>query len=237
MTATTPARPPYARIPPTDNSEPPQTLTEVDRELKKIERQQQGLYQPKVITHARSPYTIAGTDYLILADATAGAVSVVFPAAARVDGMHVTIVKVDVSANAVTLSGTFNGVVNPSLGAQYAAITIDAGSGVYYGGLAFTGFPSFTTTGVTNAAKTIIPVPTVGEQGIVWISGDDGGGNTFVDSIVYRWGGTANTFALTSTNTQGAPPTRFYNPSLGALQITMGAAGTFTVVATLMTLQ
>lgn len=121
---TTLARVPYARL-------APPNAPEVDRELQKIERFSTGLFVPLVLVSARSPYSIKGTEWLILCDCTAGAITLTFPLAARVDGLFVTVVKTDATANAVTLSGTFSGVVNPTLTAQHATRIIQAGNGVY----------------------------------------------------------------------------------------------------------
>jgi hypothetical protein len=134
----TPARIPFSLLPvgaPTGNA-PSASASDVNRELQRIQRQQTGLFQPRVLVHGMggdpSPYIVRGTDWLILADATAGAISIVFPDAARLDGLRVTVVKTDSSTNAVTLTGTFSGLTNPTLAAQYRAKQIDAGNGVWY---------------------------------------------------------------------------------------------------------
>jgi hypothetical protein len=121
----TPARVPFSRL-------AASTFAGVDQNFQRIERQQQGLFQPKVITHARTGYQVQASDWLILADATDGVVSIVFPDAARLDGLRVTVVKTDASTHAVTLTGTFSGLTNPTLAAQYRAKQIDAGNGVWY---------------------------------------------------------------------------------------------------------
>lgn len=118
------ARTPFAR---SDTA----TFADVDQNLKRVEQAQKGVFVPLVLVSARSPYSIKGTEWLILCDCTAGAITLTFPPAARVDGLHVTVVKTDASANVVTLSGTFSGVSNPTLTAQHALRTIDAGNGVY----------------------------------------------------------------------------------------------------------
>lgn len=121
----TPARTPYARS-------QPSTIADVNVELKKIAAQQQGAFTPLVLVSARSPYTVQSTDWFILCDCSSGPIAVIFPAAARVDGMNVRVVKTDATANQVTLRATISGVTNPVLGAQYAELTIDAGNGVFY---------------------------------------------------------------------------------------------------------
>lgn len=126
MTALPLARRPYARLQDANINDA------VYREFAKVEQQQIGMFVPKTLGAARSPYTVQGTDWLILCDCTAGAITLTFPAAGRLDGFFVQVIKTDVSANAVTLSGTFNGVANPTLTKQYQARTINAGNGVYY---------------------------------------------------------------------------------------------------------
>lgn len=133
-TATTPARKPYARS-------PVASIPDVGRELQKIERQQAGLFQPRVITHALSPYTIQATDWFIVADCTAGAVSIVFPRAAGLNGLEVAVVKADSTTNAVTLTGTISGFTNTKLASQYMAKIIKSGNAVWY----------FTVGGATSA--------------------------------------------------------------------------------------
>lgn len=120
----TPARVPYSRV-------SPSKIEDVDRELTKIERQQAGMFIPTLLVAARSPYTVKSTDEIILCDTTAGNITLVFPAAARVDGLVCTVIKT-VAANTVTLSGTFNGGASPTLTAQYTGKVIRAGNGVYY---------------------------------------------------------------------------------------------------------
>lgn len=69
--------------------------------------------------------TVLATDGLILCDCTAGALSVTWPTPLPQTKDWVTIVKkIDGSANAVTLVGTFDGVVNPTLAAQYKSKTV-----------------------------------------------------------------------------------------------------------------
>lgn len=131
----TPARTPYAwlRVGTPTSGDPPASSGDVNRELQRIQQQQGGMFQPHLITANQSPYAVKSTDELILADATAGAVSIVLPPAARLDGLPLMVVRIDnVVANAVTLTGTINGVVNPMLATQFAGKIIRAGNGVWY---------------------------------------------------------------------------------------------------------
>lgn len=52
-------------------------------------------------------------------DASGGAVSVTLPSAAGNVGRMISVSKADSSANAVTIIGTVNGTVNPTLTVQY----------------------------------------------------------------------------------------------------------------------
>jgi hypothetical protein len=72
-------------------------------------------------------------DYLILADATAGAVTVTLPPVGESIGALIVVKKSDASANAVTVDGngseTIDGAANVALAAQYDAVTV-ASNGV-----------------------------------------------------------------------------------------------------------
>lgn len=68
--------------------------------------------------------TMQPTDDLILVDATAGAVRYTLLPPSRCAGAVVTIKKIDASANAVTIVGTIDGVVNYTVGPQYAWMTV-----------------------------------------------------------------------------------------------------------------
>ncbi len=125
----TPARVPFARTVVI-------SLTDADLNFQRVESQQKGMFQPRVLVFGMagspSPYTVRATDWLILCDCTNGAITLTFPLAARLDGLLVTVVKTDASANVVTLSGTFNGGVNPTLAARYASKIVQAGNAVWY---------------------------------------------------------------------------------------------------------
>src|SRR5881394_2222738 len=66
---------------------------------------------------ADSPYTVLSTDETVLVDATAGAVSITLPT--PTSGRVLCVKKIDATASVVTLTGTVDGVVNPTLPAQY----------------------------------------------------------------------------------------------------------------------
>ena len=66
---------------------------------------------------ADSPYTVLSTDETVLVDATAGAVSITLPT--PTSGRVLCVKKIDATASVVTLTGTVDGVVNPTLPTQY----------------------------------------------------------------------------------------------------------------------
>lgn len=71
-----------------------------------------------------STYT-ANPGEQVFADATGGAYAVTLPSVGALLGnSEVTVMKTDSSANAITLTGTVNGVANPTLAAQYNSKTI-----------------------------------------------------------------------------------------------------------------
>lgn len=75
---------------------------------------------------------VEATDDTILCDATAGAFNITLPLASQVQFLRVTIKKIDASANAVTLVGTIDGAVNPTLPAQYKSKTIQSDGSAWY---------------------------------------------------------------------------------------------------------
>ena len=66
---------------------------------------------------ADSPYSVLSSDETVLVDATAGAVSITLPT--PTSGRVLCVKKIDATASVVTLTGTVDGVVNPTLPAQY----------------------------------------------------------------------------------------------------------------------
>lgn len=81
------------------------------------------------------------------------------------------------------------------------------------------------TTGVTTSAVAI----TTAVTGLAYavVAGNDGGGKTFVDQVV--WNGTTNVkTVISSTTVDGAPAARTYTVVLGVLKLTM-ASGTYTI--------
>jgi hypothetical protein len=70
-------------------------------------------------------FTPTVQDRTLLIDTTTGAVTIRLPAPSRVAGLLLTVKKV-AGAAAVTLLGTVDATVNPTLGALYAGITIQS---------------------------------------------------------------------------------------------------------------
>jgi hypothetical protein len=81
-------------------------------------------YAVVVVTFAMSPYVVLASDNVLLVNATGGAVTLTLPAATS--GRILTVKKTDVSANLVTLTGTVDTVVNPTLGTQFQSRVIQA---------------------------------------------------------------------------------------------------------------
>ncbi len=79
---------------------------------------------------ADSPYTVLATDWTILVNATGGAVTVTLPT--PTSGRLLCVKKTDASANAVTLTGTIDGVVNPTLAAQYSTKVIQGDGSAWW---------------------------------------------------------------------------------------------------------
>lgn len=75
-----------------------------------------------------TPITALVTDQLILADATAGAITINLVAVASAAGKTLTVIKTDSSGNAVTLDGnaseTINGSTTHALAAQYNRVRV-----------------------------------------------------------------------------------------------------------------
>lgn len=81
-------------------------------------------FPPILPTNVFGAYTAQTTDHFIFADATTAAFTVTLPNPADVQCMEVTIKKVDASGHAVTVGGTVDGAVNPSLASRYNAMTV-----------------------------------------------------------------------------------------------------------------
>lgn len=74
---------------------------------------------------------VQSTDTILYVDATAGPVTLTLPSPDQVKDLVVTIKKVD-AINVITLIGTVDGATNPTLSAQYQAMTIGSDGLKYY---------------------------------------------------------------------------------------------------------
>lgn len=72
------------------------------------------------------------TDKIILYDATAHAITVQLPQPDQCQRLEITCKKIDASANAITLVGTLDGAVNPTLPTRYKSKTIVSDGSTYY---------------------------------------------------------------------------------------------------------
>jgi hypothetical protein len=88
---------------------------------------------PQIYSTKTSAYSMASTDYGILANATSAAFNLT-PPATTVAGMEVIVKKIDASANAVTVIGTIDGATNYALSTQnkYVRLVTTSTSGTFY---------------------------------------------------------------------------------------------------------
>lgn len=70
--------------------------------------------------------TVTTADDLIVCDATGGAFAVTLPLADQVQYLKVSIIRINGGANAITITGTVSGAVDPTLGSQWSSITIQS---------------------------------------------------------------------------------------------------------------
>lgn len=75
------------------------------------------------VTSKTANYTATGSDDVILCDATSGAFTITLPSAASNTGKVLRLKKTDSSTNAVTISGTVDGITSRALDSQYETLT------------------------------------------------------------------------------------------------------------------
>lgn len=95
----------------------------------KLDQQLIGVEQaipPQHVLTVTDDYTATTADQLIAVDATAGAITITLPAPDRVVAFVVSVVKIDASANAVTIGATVSGVANPTLATRYKSKTMQS---------------------------------------------------------------------------------------------------------------
>lgn len=78
-------------------------------------------YQIKAVTAA---YTVEEKIYCVLANATGGAFTVTLPSPVDRIGREIVIKRMNGGGNAVTIGGTVDGAVNPTLASQYAKMRV-----------------------------------------------------------------------------------------------------------------
>lgn len=100
----------------------------LDTEFQNIERAIHGITSRTVTMDT----SVLGSDDLILADPTSNPITVTFDAANTTKDLMVTVKQINSNANAVTLGGTFDGVLNPTLGAQNNALTVQSDGADYW---------------------------------------------------------------------------------------------------------
>ncbi|MGJ0510257.1 MAG: hypothetical protein ACR652_24695 [Methylocystis sp.] len=97
------------------------TDPKAEAQFKQMQRALQGQLVPRTVTAAA---TLQLTDYLVACDATSAGFTLSLPPVIQAKGMTFLVVKVDSSANAVTLDGngseTINGATTQALSAQWA---------------------------------------------------------------------------------------------------------------------
>lgn len=88
------------------------------------------------VTSIDGDYTATDLDSTVVADATGGNITVTLPQAMTVQGMILTVKKVDGSGNTVTVDGysseTIDGATTKVLSSQYEAITIHSSGSEWF---------------------------------------------------------------------------------------------------------
>jgi hypothetical protein len=116
---------------PVEDNTPPPELNDCEREIKRVLKNQYA------VTALTSNTTLTSAHHYLLCNATGGAFAVTLPAVATVSSA--TFLKeyiiqksyADATANAVTITGTVSGVVNPTLVATGDAISIIGNGSVW----------------------------------------------------------------------------------------------------------
>lgn len=84
------------------------------------------------IRTATSSETVKASDQTVLYNATGGPISATLPSAGQVQGLTVTLKKIDASGNAVTVVGTVDGSANPTLASQWKSLTVQSDGTAWY---------------------------------------------------------------------------------------------------------
>ena len=86
----------------------------------------------KAVTVKTAAYTIGAEDECVVGNMTGGAFAFLLPSPGSFEGREITVAKSDSSSNALTLTGTVNGEVNPTIDTQHTVLTMIALGGVWY---------------------------------------------------------------------------------------------------------
>lgn len=81
---------------------------------------------PQITRIVTAAYTVTTADDLVVGDATGGAFTVTLPLPEQVQFLKVSVKRINGGGNAITIGGTVDGSVNPTLGAQYASMTVQS---------------------------------------------------------------------------------------------------------------
>jgi hypothetical protein len=89
------------------------------------------LFNAQIFT-VTAAYTLKVTDNTILCNCVNNAISITLPSAATAPNKIFTIKKIDVSANAITIVGTVDGTVNPTITMQWQTLKVQSNGVNWY---------------------------------------------------------------------------------------------------------
>jgi hypothetical protein len=160
----------------TDNGNVPSTLFADQNTSSNVNNRLNGLQMTMRTVTGNATLTV--NDFLLLADATSGNLTVTLPSATTIKGAgspFFRIVKIDSSANTVTVSpaaGTLNGAASKALNAQYQSLDVQSDGTNYFiaaaHGISMVGFtvPSFSTIAFGSTAAGYLQVD--GTPKFIW---------------------------------------------------------------------
>ena len=185
-----------------------------------------------VIRNVTAATTMQKNDGMLVCNATAGAITVTLPSPAVGSGQPVTIKKSDATANAITIGGTVDGVLNRTLPQKSDTLVIQSDGTTWFR-------PILTASGIgdaisviTGGAVTSILSLTAGNSiAAVTVFGFElSGPDVFVDRVVFSSLGVFAMGPVELVDVQGTPRARTY--SLGTtLGVALGGAAgqTYTI--------
>ena len=234
----------YTKVPPLERfpqgAELPQVLGRVYKGLAQaVNALSDGFfYNTKSIT---ADYTATVGDMTILADATAGAITVTLPAASDTLGKRYFVKKTDASVNTVTVqssSGNIDGAATKVLSAQYASAEMLSDGAAYQlevasgGGGGATGATGATgPTGATGAAGATGPTGATGAAGATGPGGLPGGRITLSSGNPYY--NPKNTVAVSGQDTSADTITvTAHGWTVGTMVVSSATSGGITAATT-----